>query len=271
MQHLDLEAVVGHAQAAGGGDRRRERAHVVAAEGRPHHVDALEHEARQALERDVGVGLVGEDRRGPALLAGEHRLVVPVGALDEPHRERPAAAAAPVDQRPEVVAGVAQVGLHDHAGLVEGAELFFVEQFGEHRVGEVAVAELLEVEIDEGAVLRRAAHDRAQRVFDGGRRTAKIERVDLRVQRGDLDRDVDARQGPPGRVFDRRLGGPGGGLAGEVVEQVEVALLVGGRFAGADRGLAEHVDGEAQAAVAQLFEAGQRGVPVGAQNEAARE
>ena len=170
VQHLDLEAVVGHA--AGGGRWRwppRASARCGCAKaGRTTSTLSSMRRARRSKETSA-VGLVGEDRRGPALLAGEHRLVVPVGALDEPHRERPAAAAPPVDQRLEVVAGVAQVGLHDHAGLVEGAELLFVEQFGEDRVGEVAVAELLEVEIDEGAALRRAAHDRAQRVFDGGR------------------------------------------------------------------------------------------------------
>ena len=88
VQHLDLEAVVGHAEAARGGDGGGERAHVVAGEGGAHDVDALEHEAREALVGDVGVGLVREDRRRPALLAGEHRLVVPVGALDEAHGER---------------------------------------------------------------------------------------------------------------------------------------------------------------------------------------
>ena len=64
-----------------------------------------------------------------------------------------AALACPVDQTAQVVLGVAQIGLHDDAGLVVAAELVLVEQLLEDREGEVAVAELLEVEVDEGAGL----------------------------------------------------------------------------------------------------------------------
>ena len=167
---------------------------------------------------------MGEDRRRPALLAGEHRLVVPVGALDEAHGERPAAAAAPGHQGLEVVARVAQVGLHDHAGLVVGAKLLFVEQLGEDGVGEVAVAELLEVEVDEGAARHGPAHDRSQGVLDGVDRAAEVERVDLRVERGDLDRDVDPGSVPQAAWSTAGAAGQEAASRGEVVEQVEVAL-----------------------------------------------
>ncbi len=271
VQHLDLEAVVGHAETAGGGHGGRERPHVVAGEGRAHDVDALQHEAREAFVGDVRIGLVREDRHGPALLPGENGLVVPVSALDEAHGQRPAAAAPPGDQGLQVVAGVAQVGLHDHAGLVEAAKLLFVEQLGEDGEGEVAIAELLEIEVDEGAAFAGPGHDRPQGVLDGLDRAAKVERVDLRVERGDLDRDVDPGQRSPGRAVDGGRLGPGLSLAGQVVQEVEVALLVGGGLAGADRRLAEHVDRESQAAVAQRPEAGQRRAGVAADDEAARE
>ena len=38
VQHLDLEGVVGEPEAAGRGDRRGQRAHVVTGEGRVHDV-----------------------------------------------------------------------------------------------------------------------------------------------------------------------------------------------------------------------------------------
>ena len=106
----------------------------------------LEQDPRQALEHRVGVGLVREHRHRPALLGGEHRLVVPVGALDESHGDEAGALARPVDQAAHVVLGVAQVRLDDDAGVLVAAELVLVEELGEDREGEVAVAELLQVE-----------------------------------------------------------------------------------------------------------------------------
>ena len=103
-----------------------------------------------------------EDRQRPALLSGEHRLVVPVGALDQADRDRRAAAAGPVDERAQVAFGVAQVGLDDDAGVGEVAELVFVEQLREDGVGQVAVAELLEVEVEEDAAVAGLAEDRPQ-------------------------------------------------------------------------------------------------------------
>jgi len=58
-------------------------------------------------------------------------------------------------------------------------ELIFVEQFREHRVREVAIAELLEIEGEGGARGLRLAHDRAQSVLDRGDAAGEVDRVDL--------------------------------------------------------------------------------------------
>ena len=136
------------------------------------------------------------------------------------------ALARPVDEAADVVLGVAQVGLHDDAGLVVAGELVLVEQLLEDGEGEVAVAELLEVEVHEGAGLLGLAEDRAQTLLDRLHRAAEVERVDLREERGDLDGDVDARHGAPGglsMIGSRRQQATS---LPQAVEKLEVALLI---------------------------------------------
>jgi hypothetical protein len=87
-----------------------------------------------------------------------------VGTLDEAHGHDSAALACPVDHAAQVVLGVAQVGLHDDAGLVVGAELLLVEELGEDREGEVAVA-IARSMLTKAPVCARA-EDRPQAVLD---------------------------------------------------------------------------------------------------------
>ena len=271
VQGLDLERVVGEPQLARRHDRRRQRAHVVARERRAHVLGVAQHRLGELLVHRVRVGLVREDRHRPALLGGDDGLVVPVRALDETQVEAPVAVLRPGEEPGDVLLGVAQVGLDDGAGVVVGAELLLVEQRGEHLEGEVTVAELLEVERERRAVRHRAAHDRPQALLDGGDAAVEVDGVDLRVQRGDLEGEVDARERPPGAVVDDGDGRPRARLLGEAVDEAEVGLLIGLGLGLADARLAEHVEREAHAVAAQ---AAQRSGGVGrvaADDEALRE
>ncbi len=227
VQHLDLEGVVGEPELARRLDDGGQRAHVVAGEGRPDVRGFLQHRPRQLLVHGVGVGLVREDRHRPAFLRGEHRLVVPVRALDEPEVEHAVALSGPRKKLVEVALGVAKIGLQHDPGVVVAAELLFVEQGREHAEREVAVAELLEVEGEGRARLDGLAEDGAQALLHCRHAAGEVHRVDLRVQRGDLDTQVDPRQGAPGAVVDHGLRRPARSRAGEAVEQGQVRLLVG--------------------------------------------
>ena len=57
----------------------------------------------------------------------------------------------------------------------------------------------------------------------------------------------------------------------EAVQQLKIALLIVLGLGLADRGLAEHVEGESEAALAQLSELGQGCRGVAAEDEALRE
>ena len=100
-----------------GGDGVRDRAQVVRGHRHPHgRRGAASSAARERLEGAVGLGLVLEDGRLPAVLAGGDDLVVPVGALDEAHDERvlaPERSTRPGDQAVGQLGRVAQVGLQD--------------------------------------------------------------------------------------------------------------------------------------------------------------
>ena len=77
------------------------------------------------LEVAVGLGLLLEHRRRPAVLARLHHLVVPVGALHEPHdqrRLRGRVDRGPLEHLLELLRRLAQVGLqHDARGRARRA------------------------------------------------------------------------------------------------------------------------------------------------------
>ena len=70
------------------GDRVGDRAQVVRRDRHAHERARVEQPPRQLLEVAVALGLALEHGRRPAVLARLDDLVVPVGALDEPDRQR---------------------------------------------------------------------------------------------------------------------------------------------------------------------------------------
>ena len=88
VQCLELEAGRGQSHGLGGRDRVGQAADVVAAEGRPKLMMMLDHEPGAALVHRVALPLLQEHRLGPAQPPGGQDLVVPVGPLDQPDRDR---------------------------------------------------------------------------------------------------------------------------------------------------------------------------------------
>ena len=69
-------------------------------------------------------------------------------------------------------------------------ELWLAQDGGERRDGEVQVAELLHVEIDEDALVRRGAVQNAQLGAHARQRAVQVDRHELAHDRGEFDRDV---------------------------------------------------------------------------------
>src|SRR5207244_2689777 len=93
-QHLNFIASRRNANFVGKRQGEGKAADVVTAEGRPQQRVVLHQEARQALVVGVGLGFVQENRNRPTLLGRQHRLVIPIRALDEPD---PYGTATPLD------------------------------------------------------------------------------------------------------------------------------------------------------------------------------
>ena len=146
------------------GDRVGDRAQVVRADRDAHQRPGVEQPARERLEVAVALGLVGEHRHPPAVLARLGDLVVPVGALDQPHRQRrrarrvPRPGEDPLDERRRF----AQVGLDDDPGGRAVAELRLVEQLERQLDGRLERVERLHVDVQVRAELACARQQRAQ-------------------------------------------------------------------------------------------------------------
>ena len=84
-----------------------------------------------------------------------------------------------------------------------------------------------------------------RRSFSAATLPLKSTGVYLRVEGGDLDAEVHAWQRAPGAVVGGRLWGPAHRGGGKGVQQIEVDSLVPVGFGLAHRGLAEHIECEA--------------------------
>ena len=126
-----------------------------------------------------------------------HSLHGQVRPLDQADLDRAGAATVcgqpvvPVDQLPQRLEGVGQVGLHRDAEI-HRREFGLAEQGAERRGGELQVVVLLHVEVDErrGRSGRGRSQQRAQGLHHPLQRPVEVPRVELRHHRGDLHRHV---------------------------------------------------------------------------------
>ena len=208
----------------------------------------------QPLEVAIAVRLDLVDGRRPPVLAGLDDLVIPVGALDEAdqQRGRPGAAAGPLQDLPELLGRIPQVGLQHDPGRRAGPELVLGEQLEhevEHRLPGV---ERFHVDVQMGAERVGLAEQRAQP--PGGVAPAEVGRVGAqqRRERRDLHRQVGARQRAAGVVLEPGPCRPNARSAGELIEGVRAPGRVGVGLGLGDGRLAEQVDGAGHTGGPQL-------------------
>ena len=133
-------------------------------------------------------------------------------------------------------------------------ELRFLEDGFEEREGEVLQLVALHVEVDQRAHLGGAAEDRPQAVLEGRDGVFRVGGMDVGRERGNLDREVEARQ----RAVRPEVAEAGRGLLriefGDGVEDLEVALKKHVGLRVADDGFAEEVDRGGEAELEVLFD-----------------
>jgi hypothetical protein len=130
------------------------------------------------------------------MLFGFDHLVVPVGALDQPHGQRwaPTGAFGPRQQAVELVAGVAEVGLQDDADRWPVAKLRLGQQLEEQLQRRLARVERLHVDVQMGVELAGGLKQRPQPQRGVADPATRSVGSDQRRERGDLDREVCAGQ-----------------------------------------------------------------------------
>ena len=110
----------------------------------------------------VALPLLKEDRLGPAEPPGGQDLVVPVGSLDQPDRDRRAPRFDPLQQHAQLGLGLRLIGLDHDADIGPVAELGLGKNPAEKLVGECAVGILLHVDMNIGAQLAGRSKNRPQ-------------------------------------------------------------------------------------------------------------
>ncbi len=145
------------------------------------------------------------------------------------------------------------------------AQVVVEREVGEHGIGEIAIGEALHVKVDEDVSIAGGDEEGLQRRHDGGSRALEVERVDLGIERRDLQRQVDPRYLAPRGLIEGPIGGPAGGPRRQDVEHVHIAAGVRGGLCLAEAGLTEDVERETGMATPEAPEGGEGvgGVPPG--------
>ena len=214
----------------------------------------LQDQPGNALKGHVGFGLVRPDRDGPAVLLGQHGLVIPVCALDQPDGNREIALASPGQEVAHVVLGATQVSLKHDAKMriirILGAQPLV--QFD----GGVLVLELFHVDAHEPAHLHYLlidGFDAGHHAFD---RTVHIHGLGLGIERGRLDGNIDlGRMAPVKVALAVAQGLPLAKLLLDGIEHFQVAFAVGVGFHFGHGGFAQQIEDKTEAVLAQLLDA----------------
>ena len=229
----------------------RQAADIVAAEGRAQLLVMLDQEPGAALEGRIALPLLEEDRLGPAQPPRGRDFVVPVSSLDQPDRDRRTAALDPFPEHPQLVLGIAVVGLHDDPHVGPVAELGLLEHPAKEFVRQRPVGVLFHVDMNIRPQLASRAEDRPQPAGDALDGRLGMDRVELSRQARQLEREVDARHRAVLIAVDQGDLGGGSERSVQPADQGQARFLVQVGLGLADHRLAEQVGREGEPAGSQ--------------------
>ena len=179
IERLELEIPPLDSQALGLRQHMRDAANIVRSESGIDDFFVLEQHQGELLEICVGLGFVRKDGHGPVLLLRDNRLIIPVSAFDEPHRDSAPPHPRPVDNLLQIVSTISQIRLQRQPARRRHGKLFLGEDGFEEAQREILQDIAFHVEVDERAKLSCAAEDGTKpgRNFVDGR--IGISRMDL--------------------------------------------------------------------------------------------
>ena len=209
VQALELEIAPRAGQLDDAGDGMR----IVGRELRVEGIAAVQQPARAGEIGDVGRELAGQHRVGQALLLGALDLGIPIGALDQAHRDPPAVPARKLPQPGDDVDRALLVGLHREPEPVPAGEVRQGQQALEQIERRLEPVRLLGIDGDRDVAGPGppCQVDQTRQQLLG--QAPVLRHLVARMQRRELDRDAGARhQGlaPCGR--DDRIDGMAVGI-----------------------------------------------------------
>jgi len=221
---------------------------VVAGEHRVQQIAGFEHAPRAGQIAHVGVGLAGEHRvAGQAIDLRALDLGVPVGALDQTHRHRPADLARQRHDGVDHERCAPQIRLHREAIAVPAGQTGIGVNLGDQVEAQFQAIGFLGIDGEADALfarqLRQFEHARCQLAAHAGALGVLV----ARMQRGQLHRNAGR-----GEQDGERAAGADG------ADRHAVAVEVARGISGGERGLAEHVEGIAVGRVFALARALER-------------
>ena len=241
LRRIGRQPQPGHAMHRGDGVR------VVGGEHRVHRVGAFQHAPGAGQVAHVGVGLAGEHRIAVvAIHLRALHLAVPVGALDQAHRDPAAVAARQVHGPVDHERGALLVGLDHQAEAFPAVQRSVVPCGFKHRQRQLQAVGFLRVHGQADAQAPGALGQAQQARCQLGQHALTLGVLVARVQGRELDRN-----GRRGNLVPERA--VGADCIDRVVVGLEVALGIGG---GHGR-LAQHVERIAEIGVRALAAAGQ--------------
>ena len=214
---------------------------VVRGELRKERFGPREQRPRRGQISDVGIDLAGKHRiAGEPPLLRPFDLAVPIGALDQPHRNASARlrgnGAKPLDQRQRPLA----IGLHREAKSVPASKRGIGEQRLDQSEAKLELILLLGID---GERQPGVAHGNGQISQHGEKLLPQwplLRRLVARVQRRQLDRKTRPSLQLLVAAMERRSGPSVDGL-----DRLPIARGIAPSVFGRARGLAQHVEGEA--------------------------
>ncbi len=182
------------------------------------------HKSCGPLEAGIRLPLLLIHRNRPAVRLGVYRFIVPVRTLHQANPHRSLAPLRPLDQLLQIRRRVLQVALNDDPHVADIAKFFFLQHFLENQQRQIFLFIRLHVDIDKGVVTLCDAEQFAQPFARSRECSCGIDRVELRVESRQLNRQVHPRHFAKYAAVDLLFQRPAIDFRGDAFDQAHVGL-----------------------------------------------
>ena len=216
-----------------------QRPEIVRPEGRTNQGGLRQDETRERLIVGIGLCLLLKQRNRPAPLPIPNRVRIPVGAFHQSNRDGRPTLPDPSQKPLDILRRLPMVGLQCEScigiGLVGGLRKEPGEDLEQQRFG----FRLFHIEDQRSGESHRQIEERPKPRRDGLVAPFRIDRIEMRREGGDFERELDARDRPEMVPLQGRNRRPRGCRSCKRGQGSQTTITVAIRLTVADRGLAQ--------------------------------